>query len=109
MASRASASRSGRPPAPPGDPGVKPTGQRLDQCVEPGGRFARACAELVDERGFSVPYVELSDAAERAARERKAASKTRYTCPGCAANAWAKPGTWLACGACNLPMEVQPQ
>jgi hypothetical protein len=56
-----------------------------------------------------VPYVELSDAAERAARERKAASKTRYTCPGCAANAWAKPGTWLACGACNLPMEVQPQ
>lgn len=83
-------------PSATGEPGGKPTGQRMNQCVEPGGRFARACAEL-------------SDAIERAARERKAASKTRYTCPGCAANAWAKPGTWLACGACNLPMEVQPQ
>ena len=96
-------------PSATGEPGGKPTGQRMNQYVEPGGRFARACAELIEERGFAVPYVELSDMAERATRERKAASKTRYTCPGCAANAWAKPGTRLACGACNLPMEVQPQ
>ena len=74
------------------------------------GRSVRArLRQAIEARGFSVPYVELSDAVERAARARKAASKTRYTCPGCAANAWAKPGTRLACGVCNVPMEVQPQ
>ena len=54
-----------------------------------------------------MPYVELRDAAEREARERKAASKTRYTCPSCGANAWAKPGTRLACDVCHRSMEVR--
>ncbi len=29
-----------------------------------------------------------------------AASKTKYTCQTCGANAWAKPNTPLICGAC---------
>jgi hypothetical protein len=93
-------------PTATGEPGGKQTGQQVGHCIEPSGRFALACAELIEELGFSVPYVELRDAAERAARERKAASKTRHTCPSCAANAWAKPGTQLTCGVCDRPMTV---
>ena len=33
-------------------------------------------------------------------KQKKAASKTKYTCPTCGANAWAKPDTQLICGAC---------
>lgn len=36
-----------------------------------------------------------------AERSRKAASKTKYTCPLCGANAWAKPSSLLVCGACH--------
>jgi protein-arginine kinase activator protein McsA len=41
----------------------------------------------------SVPF----DGGER---KKKAASKTKYTCPTCGTNAWAKPNTALICGAC---------
>jgi ribosomal protein S27AE len=33
-------------------------------------------------------------------RKKKAASKTKYTCPTCGANAWAKPEPRLICGTC---------
>jgi predicted SprT family Zn-dependent metalloprotease len=89
-----------------GEPGGKQTGQQVGHCIEPGGLFAVACAELVEEHGFTVPYVELWDEAEREAREKKAASKTKYTCPSCGVNAWAKPETSLICGACDRPMEA---
>jgi hypothetical protein len=90
-----------------GEPGGKATGQRVGHCIEPDGPFARACAELIEEHGFTVPYVELWDEAEREAREKRAASKTKYTCPGCGVNAWAKPKTALICGDCDRPMEMQ--
>ncbi len=41
----------------------------------------------------SVPF----DGGER---RKKAASKMKYTCSTCGANAWAKPDTQLICGAC---------
>src|SRR5436305_1416322 len=39
-----------------------------------------------------------------AAKKKKAASKTRYTCPDCQANAWAKPEVHLICGECEQRM-----
>jgi ribosomal protein S27AE len=30
----------------------------------------------------------------------KKSSKTKFTCPGCGQNAWAKPDARLLCGAC---------
>jgi hypothetical protein len=33
-------------------------------------------------------------------RKKKAASKTKYTCPVCGQNAWSKPGAQLICGEC---------
>ncbi len=93
-------------PSATGAPGGKVTGQRVSHYVEPGGRFARACAELIGLHRGMVPYVESGDEAERRTREKKTASKTRYTCPVCGVNAWAKPETRLACGVCTVPLEV---
>lgn len=38
------------------------------------------------------------------ARKAKSASKTRYTCPSCELNAWAKPDVRLICGECDEPL-----
>ena len=59
------------------------------------------------KQGGTLPYVELwGDDAARTKAKKKAASKTKYTCPACAANAWAKPETALVCGDCDERMEA---
>lgn len=35
------------------------------------------------------------------------ASKTRYTCPSCQTNAWAKPDVHLVCGECDERMVAE--
>ena len=96
-------------PSDTGEPGGKETGQRVSHFIEEGGRFARACADLLAARTNMVPFVELGNETDRETREKKAASKTKYTCPACNANAWAKPETPLVCGACRQPMQGQGQ
>jgi hypothetical protein len=48
------------------------------------------------EMTLSAPHV----AALLEGEQKKAASKTKYTCSGCGANAWAKPEALLICGEC---------
>ena len=63
--------------------------------------FDRACAEL-EKSGFAVRYVELWG--DEQARKKKAASKTKYTCPACGLNAWGKPEIHIVCGDCDERM-----
>jgi hypothetical protein len=51
-------------------------------------------------------HVELWSEAGEKTRKTKAASKTRYTCPECLMNAWAKPDVHLVCGECDERMEA---
>jgi len=90
-------------PSDTGMPGGKETGQKVSHYIAGGGAFDRACSELV-RGGFAVRYVELWTDPE--ARKKKAASKTRYTCPSCGLNAWGKPAINLVCGDCEEPMQV---
>jgi predicted SprT family Zn-dependent metalloprotease len=87
-------------------PGGREVGQKVSHYIEAGGRFQRACAELV-KQGFDPFYVERWSAAGEKARKTKAASKTRYTCPECGTNAWAKPDVHLVCGDCDEAMEIE--
>jgi len=41
-------------------------------------------------------------------RRKEAASKTKYTCPDCGQNAWARPEANLMCGDCREAMEAEP-
>jgi hypothetical protein len=79
--------------------------QRRESQVLAGGRFEHACAALV-KQGFDPLYVELWTEAGEKTRKTKAASKTRYSCPDCGTNAWAKPDVHLVCGECDERMEA---
>ena len=74
----------------------KETGQKVTHYIIPGGRYAQAYIKLA-ATGFRLNWQSLPFAEER---KKKAASKTKYTCPTCQANAWAKSDTALICGAC---------
>jgi hypothetical protein len=90
-------------PSATGLPGGKETGQKVSHYIAPGGPFDVACTELV-KTGFAVRYVELWSDPEK--RKKKAASKTKYTCPDCGLNAWGKPEIHLVCGDCETRMEA---
>ncbi|MDQ2841936.1 MAG: hypothetical protein M3Y72_13040 [Acidobacteriota bacterium] len=88
----------GLQPTTTGEPGGKETGQSVTHYIIPGGAYAQAFAKLA-ATGFRLNWQSAwSDGGE--SRKKKAASKTKYTCPTCGTNAWAKPNTPLICGAC---------
>jgi predicted SprT family Zn-dependent metalloprotease len=92
-------------PSNTGQPGGREVGQSVSHYIEHGGRFQEAYREL-ETRGFMPLYVDLwgSDESSKRREAKKNASKTKYTCPDCCTNAWAKPGVHLNCGDCNLLM-----
>ena len=85
----------------------KRTGNKVTHEIVEGGAFDLACAELL-AAGLTLPYVERQFTAAQATRAKaKTKSKTKYTCPSCDANAWAKPGANLVCGDCEEELEEQ--
>lgn len=83
-------------PSDTGEPGGKETGQSVSHYIIAGGPFAVAFAKL-QATGFTLRWQSRADDSDR---KKKAASKTKYTCPSCGQNAWAKPATALICGEC---------
>ena len=91
-------------PTATGEEGGKETGQKMTHIIEENGHFARAVSKFLAEH----PAILYSDRSQNdAARKKKAASKTKYTCPGCGLNAWAKPDAALVCGACQELMQAE--
>lgn len=87
-------------PSHTGEPGGKTVGQRMSHYIIEGGPFDRACAKLL----ATHPPTFYRDLADEATARKKRASKTKYTCPDCEQNAWAKPGASLICGECQSEM-----
>lgn len=90
-----------------GEPGGAVTGQKMTHYVIEGGPFDQAADELIAQ-GWQVRYAapEISED-ERARRVQRKASKTKYTCPHCGANAWARPNAKLICGEDATIMRAQ--
>ena len=84
----------------------KRTGQRMTHYIAPGDRFEKACEKLLAS-GFTIPWQAITRDEETA--RKKAASKTRYSCPGCELNAWAKPGARLVCFDCEVELVAEGQ
>jgi predicted SprT family Zn-dependent metalloprotease len=86
-------------PSDTGQPGGKRTGQRVTHYIVEDGPFDLACQELL-AGGVRVEWQ------SRECKHRKTVdrSKTKYTCPGCELNAWAKPDAIIACVACGQVM-----
>lgn len=85
-------------PSDSGAPGGKETGQNISHYITEDGPFAVAFAKL-QATGFTLRWRSLT-ATDDPTRKKKNASKTKYTCPACGTNAWAKPLTALICGEC---------
>src|SRR5262245_2513382 len=83
-------------PSDTGEPGGKQTGQRVTHYIIEGGAFALVFANL-EATGFQLRWQSRADNKDR---QKKADSKTKYTCPICEQNAWAKPDASLICGQC---------
>jgi len=95
-------------PSDTGEPGGKETGQKVTHYLEEGGRFAKACSVYL-AAGDAILYRDRAgDEQAVKTRKKKAASKTKYACPVCDLNAWAKPHVNLWCGDCQEPMEAEP-
>jgi hypothetical protein len=88
--------RVGLTPSNTGAPGGKRTGQQMTHYIVPDGPFARAYAA----RKFDDLYFDRAKAQENGPRKLK----TKYTCPGCNLNAWAKPDAPLGCSDCGWAM-----
>lgn len=129
-------------PSSTGRPGGRRVGDSMADYMIPGGRFERAVARLVSERGFSISWYDLQPArmplyestspVEAASLPPAALSKAtddglvvrvagrapaagdgavpdrsnrvKWSCPGCRASAWGKPGLRLGCIPCGLPL-----
>ena len=76
-------------PSNTGLPGGKQTGQQMTHYTQDGGSFDLKCSALLAD-GFTIPWHART---ENPLAAKKRASKTKYTCPSCGTNAWAKPET----------------
>lgn len=94
-------------PTDTGQPGGKEVGQKVTHMIEEGGRFEKACTAFLAEKGSILYHDRAGEGDAGATRKKKAASKTKYACPSCELNAWAKPGVNLWCGNCEEPMEAE--
>ncbi len=86
----------GLQPSTTGEPGGKETGQKVTHFIVKGGPYAKAYAKL-KSTGLVLHWQSAPHSKEAKAKKN---SKTKFTCPDCEQNAWAKPEAELICGAC---------
>ena len=87
-----------------GEAGGKTTGQSVTHYIMDAGAFDRAADALL-ATGFQLRWQSYARNEEEG--KRKGASKTKYTCPDCGQNAWARPSANLVCGDCEVHMEEE--
>ena len=96
-------------PTDTGAPGGKEIGQRVSDYIADGGCFAQVCAAFLAKHPAVLYHDRAAEAEDEADRRKKAASKTKFTCPDCGANAWGKADLQLLCGGCIAKMTAAPQ
>ena len=88
-------------PSNTGKEGGKEVGTQMFHYIIEGGEFQKHCNTLI-KKGFSIDFVNRQETeSEKAIKKQKKNSKTKYTCPSCRSNAWAKEGARLICGNCS--------
>ena len=85
----------GLQPCSTGEEGGKETGQSVTHYIIPVAAMRRHMRNWLLQVFSSIgnPY-------RQASKGEQKSSKTKFTCPDCGQNAWAKPGALLICGEC---------
>jgi ribosomal protein S27AE len=86
----------GLQPTTTGEEGGAETGQAVTHYILPQGRYETAYAKLA-ATGLQLNWQSLPAIGQG---RGKSSSKTKFSCPGCGQNAWAKPAARLICGRC---------
>ena len=110
-------------PSNTGAEGGGKTGQQMHHYIIEDGLFAGAAADLL-ALGWSIQYLDRSGrfpaapgpgpapapgkGGKGAPKAPRAPTRAKFTCPGCKAAAWGKPGLSLVCGDCQEPMNITP-
>jgi hypothetical protein len=92
-------------PTATGEIGGKETGQKVSHVIDTQGAYIKAAKALLQTHPAILYHDRWDENEEK--RRKKAASKTKYTCPDCGLNAWAKPVVSLICGTCEERMESE--
>jgi predicted SprT family Zn-dependent metalloprotease len=82
----------GLQPTDTGQEGGKETGESVAHYVVAGGAFAKAYTRL-ESKGIELHW--------QSAQSLWTRRKTKFTCPTCGQNAWAKDSARLLCGLCK--------
>lgn len=82
-----------------GAPGGKKTGQNMTHYIDPQGLFLVVATSWCTSN--PLPFQALASAAKK---KKAKASKLKYTCGACDANAWGAPGLNILCVDCEMPM-----
>lgn len=93
--------RIGLMPSTTGGPDGKRTGQRVTHYVIKGGPFAAAFKKLPGD--CLLPW----SSADPGSVKKPNRNKTKFTCPGCGANAWGKPDLAVTCVECEDQFESE--
>jgi predicted SprT family Zn-dependent metalloprotease len=88
-------------PSDTGQAGGKRVGQRVSHYIIANSLFELACQELFTG-GVRLQWQSREDTADEKAKAKN--SKTKFTCPTCGENAWARPAANLMCGDCLCRM-----
>ena len=89
-------------PSSTGKPGGKKSGQRVSDYPIKGGKFLIAAEKLLGT-GFRLNWESVPLSRQKGGSSKRR-SKTKYSCPDCGQNAWAKPASNLICGDCLAAM-----
>lgn len=90
-------------PSDSGQPGGKTTGQNMTHYVVDNGPYDQAFQKL-QRSGFILNWQSRPD---HKSDKKKAASKSKYTCPECEMNVWGKPELNIVCGDCQMPFQME--
>lgn len=90
-----------------GGPAGKGTGDKVGHRIDPDGRFEIAAKRFLEKNTLGLYADRAGDEDEQKARKKKAASKTKFVCPTCDLNAWAKPTALLTCTTCQEELEAE--
>lgn len=87
-------------PSNTGEEGGKRTGQQMHHYIIEHGKFETSCLIFLKDKKIKLTSFPLMGKANSQSK-----NKTKYSCPSCEQNAWAKPGANLQCGDCDERME----
>lgn len=106
----------GLEPSSTGAPGGEAVGYAMSHYEIDGGAFARAFDAMPTD--IKLPWLCFEGGAGGAGGKggkggkgggagKRGASKVKFSCPACGANAWGKPSLHLTCGDCNEEMVAE--